>query len=153
MPNLTDVVLTKKAFICKEDFTVNSVPLFLRFTIRRRSPSKVLYLVLFLADNQRSSPQNSKAFIPTLKAVQNHSLTKKRSPSNSPTNTQFTIRVYANVLKKLLNGRLEGRHVGHRSNAPHQLLLRLLWNHRQRVDEGRQIRLEKNCKICKIDSV
>lgn len=76
MPNLTDVVLTKKAFICKEDFTVNSVPLFLRFTTRRRSPSKVLYLVLFLADNQRSSPQNSKAFIPTLKAVQKCSLTK-----------------------------------------------------------------------------
>lgn len=76
MPNLTDVVLTKKAFICKEDFTVNSVLLFLRFTIRRRSPSKVLYLVLFLADNQRSSPQNSKAFIPTLKAVQYCSLTK-----------------------------------------------------------------------------
>ena len=138
MPNLTDVVLTKKAFICKEDFTVNSVLLFLRFTIRRRSPSKVLYLVFFLADNQRSS-------LPFTH--------KKRSPSNSPTNTQFTIRVYANVLKKLLNGRLEGRHIGHRSNAPHQLLLRLLWNHRQRVDEGRQIRLEKNCKICKIDSV
>lgn len=155
MPNLTDVVLTKNAFICKEDFTVNSVLLFLRFTIRRRSPSKVLYLVLFLVDNQRSSPQNSKAFIHKPKPVQySKSFThKERSPSNSPTNTQFTIRVYANVLKKLLNGRLEGRHVGHRSNSPHQLLLRLLWNHRQRVDEGRQIRLEKNCKICKIDSV
>lgn len=91
MPNLTDVVLTKNAFICKEDFTVNSVPLFLRFTTRRRSPSKVLYLVLFLADNQRSSPQNLKAFIPTLKAVQNHSLTKNDHPQThqQTRNSQF----------------------------------------------------------------
>ena len=62
MPNLTDVVLTKKAFICKEDFTVNSVPLFLRFTIRRRSPSKVLYLVFFLADNQVHPKTQKRSF-------------------------------------------------------------------------------------------